>query len=401
MIRFFAVMAFVLCHAANAQDFSGLARLDVAQSQIGDADGALRIDLQLSQAVPYRVFTQDSPKRLIIDFQEVDFTGASRAGLLNTDLADDVFFGPLYPGWSRMVVRLAGPMAIAQAGMQVTPDTGRAKIRIQMQATDDIDFSKNVGAPSGGIWDQMPLPKPQVDAAPDGPMVIAIDPGHGGIDSGAAPAGVREADLMLALGIELADAINRTQTMRAVLTRNADYFVALEQRMTLARQAHADALISLHADALAAGDARGASVYTLAKDAFGGASQRMAERHEQGDLVAGLDLQGQGDRITGVLMDLARHETGPAGEALADALVRGLRGAGVPLHPRPRRYGQLAVLNAPDFASVLLEAGFLTNASDRAALSDPLQRANWVNGIVAGLENWAQLRAANAPLIRQ
>jgi N-acetylmuramoyl-L-alanine amidase len=259
------------------------------------------------------------------------------------------------------------------------------------------------GAPVDQGWADLVISDP-TQAAPvqkDGPLVVAIDAGHGGIDPGALRAGVREADVMLALAFDVAEAINRTGSMRAVLIRDADFFVPLEGRMTHARRVGADAFISLHADSLEEGGAHGASVYTLAADAIDGASTRMAERHERGDLLAGLDLTGQDDRIAGLLMDLARLETGPSGVRLADALVREMGRAGVRMNSRPRRAGKLAVLNAPDFASVLIEVGFLSSDVDRAALTSLDGRAAIAVGIAAGLTAWADAEAARAPLIRQ
>ena len=102
-----------------AQDFSALARLDVAQSQVRDREDGLDVTLYLSQPVPFRVFTLDDPRRLVMDFREIDWRGASRAGLLNADNATDLRFGGFRPGWSRLVVDLAGPTAIETAGMEV------------------------------------------------------------------------------------------------------------------------------------------------------------------------------------------------------------------------------------------------------------------------------------------
>ena len=386
-----------------AQDFSALARVDVAKSQVRDAEDGLTIDLHLSQPVPYRVYTLDAPRRLVMDFREVDWRGASREGLLNADNASDLRFGPLRPGWSRMVVDLAGPLAVSEAGMQVETDTGLALLHVVLVPTDEVDFAETAGAPSEAGWEALSEIDSTVTAPKDvnGPLIVAIDPGHGGIDPGAERSGVREADVMLALGIEVAEAVNRTGTMRAVLTRDADFFVPLETRMTIARAAGADVFVSLHADALEEGGARGASVYTLSQEASEDASERMAERHERGDLLAGLDLKGHDDRIATVLMDLARLETGPAGDRLADALVKGLRGAGVRLNSRSRRKDRLAVLNAPDFASVLIEIGFLSSDTDRANLSSAETRAPMVTGIVAALGAWADAEAARAPLIRK
>lgn len=385
--------------AAVAQDFSGLARVDPAHSQIVDVRGGIAVELALSQPVPYRVFTLDAPRRLIVDFREADWTGVERRALLNADRVQDVHFGPLYPGWSRLVVELAGPMSVVEAGMSVSPETGRATVLIRTETSDEADFAARAGAPEESIWDKLQT-ETEAQVA-EGKLVVAIDAGHGGIDPGAQRAGIKEADLMLALAIEIKEEIDRNGEIGAVLTRDGDYFVSLEDRMTRARSAGAVALISLHADALERGRASGASIFTLNAQAEDEASARMAERHERGDLLAGLDLTGQDDRVAGVLMDLARLDTAPASDQLAEALLSGMLSAGVKLHPRARREGRLAVLNASDFASVLVEAGFLSDAGDRAMLSNPQTRRPLVQGLVDGIIAWAVLRAVNAPLIRQ
>jgi N-acetylmuramoyl-L-alanine amidase len=210
-----------------------------------------------------------------------------------------------------------------------------------------------------------------------------------------------EAQLMLTLAIELSEAISRIDGFRPVLTRREDVFVPLAERMTIARAAGADVLISLHADALEADSARGATVYTLSAEALDQASQRMAERHERSDLLAGVDLTGQDDTVATVLMDLARLETAPKAERLADMLVAALREAGAAVNSQPRRKAPLAVLNAADFPSVLIEVGFLSDPGDRAALASAEGRGRIVAAIVAALGAWAAEEAARAPLVRQ
>lgn len=393
----------LLASSVAAQEFSALASLDVSKSQLRDTNDGLILDLHLSLAVPYRVFTLDQPRRVVLDFREVNWKGASRESLFNADNATDLRFGPLRPGWSRMVIDLAAPFGVTEAGMKVDTETGLAVLKLVLAPVLAKEFADSAGAPVDPMWaNSAMIDQTQAGLTiEDRPLVVAVDAGHGGIDPGAQRAGVREADVMLMLAFAVADAINRTGIMRAVLIRDADFFVPLEKRMTLARSAGADAFISLHADALEKGDARGASVYTLATGALDGASTRMAERHERGDLLAGLDLTGQDDRVAGVLMDLARLETGPAGVRLADALVMGMQQAGVRMNSRPRRTGRFAVLNAPDFASVLIEVGFLSSDADRASLISQQGRTALALGITAGLIVWADVEAARAPLVRQ
>ena len=115
----------------------------------------------------------------------------------------------------------------------------------------------------------------------------------------------------------------------------------------------------------------------------------------------GLISRGQDDTVATVLMDLARQETAPQSERLADAIVAALEETGAELNSRPRRHAALAVLNAADFASVLVEVGFLSNADDRAALSVQPGRATIIRGLVLALQRWAVDEAARAQILRR
>lgn len=399
MIRL-ALAILLFCTPAFAQDFSGLARVDAVKSRIEDRRGDIVIDLSLSQTVPYRVFTLDTPRRLVIDFREVDWGALIPADLMASQLITDLRFGAFRPGWSRLVADLSGPFALTEAGLSVNPETGEADLKVVLTPVTGDVFAARSGAPQDATWSpQTPtLTPPQTEG---GPPVIVIDPGHGGLDPGAERGGLQEADLMLSLAIELADRLNRGGNVRALLTRDADYFVPLNERITIARSAGADLLVSLHADALAEDQARGASVYTLSQEGEDGAAQRMAERHERGDLIAGVDLSGQGDRVATVLMDLARAQTAPAGDRFADHLVEAFKNSGARLNSRPRREGRLAVLTASDFASVLIEVGFLSSAQDRDVLKTSQGRAPIVAGIAQAIERWVIEESALSPLIRQ
>jgi N-acetylmuramoyl-L-alanine amidase len=397
MIRWLLLL--VLAAPAMAQEFTGLARLDVAESRVADTGDGAEVTLYLSQAVPFRAFTLTKPPRLVLDFREVDWRGADAARMLSGTQVTGLRFGTFRPGWSRLVADLVGPLAIDTAGMTVDDLTGTALLHVTLTPVTPDEFDALAGVPPGAEWAEPP-PPPR-DPPPEDRVVIAIDPGHGGIDPGAVVDEATEAQLMLAIALELAEAVNRQSGFQAVLTRNADTFVPLAERMTIARAAGADAFVSLHADALEMDAAIGASVYTLTPAAADAASARMAERHQRGDLLSGLDLSGQDDTVAMALMDLARLETGPRSARLADALVAGLTGADATLNSRPRREAPLAVLNAADFPSVLVEVGFLTSPDDMTRLSTPAGRAPIIAGLVIGLQDWAAEEEALAPLIRQ
>jgi N-acetylmuramoyl-L-alanine amidase len=158
--------------------------------------------------------------------------------------------------------------------------------------------------------------------------------------------------------------------------------------------------ISLHADALAEGEARGAAVYVLSDEASDAASAALAERHNRDDLLAGLDLSQSDDRVANVLMSLARLDNAPRSEALAKHMLDGIRNAVGRVHKRPLRSAGFSVLKAADIPSVLLEVGFLSTAEDLKNLSDPIWRQGMAAGIRDGLIAWRDEDRALAPLRR-
>jgi len=403
MRRFMLLLAMMIFStAAAAQDFAALARIDGATSHIRDTRSGVEISLRLSQIVPYRVYTLDAPRRLVVDFKEVAFSDLRGDDILRARKIREVALGAFRPGWSRMVAMLETPLALETAEILQDPKGRFVDVRITLADVDDEVFLAQVGAPPDlAVWELSPVATDPQTPPPNDELVIAIDPGHGGIDPGATRDGVEEAQVMLALAREVAEAVNRSGAgLRAVLTRDSDRFVSLDERMTIARAAGARALVSLHADALEGGGASGASVYTLTEDAEDRAAERMAERHGRGDLLAGLDLTGQDDGVAVALMELARQETGPASDRLAETLVETFEDVNVRLSTRARREAGLAVLRSPDFASVLLEVGFLSDDADRAMLADADTRVPLVAAIVVALRRWAEQEATLAPLHR-
>ena len=360
------------------------AQVTVDPDSVAVRDGwfTLEIEMNLSAVTPYRAFVLDNPPRLVVDFQDVRFDGVDPAQVVSGDRALAVRFGPLRPDWSRMVVDLAEPFVPDAVGLTATENG--AALRIVMSPADAATFAARAGAPPDPGWDVVSGFDPVVAAAiaQSDDFVVVLDAGHGGIDPGANQGGIKEADLMLILAQETAVKLNALDGVQAVLTRDSDEFVPLSTRLTIARQVGADVFLSLHADALPEDAARGASIYTLSEDGSDAAALRHVERHERGDLLAGVDLETADDRIATALMDLARAQTGPEGRRIANALVAAMTRAGVVMNKNPRRSGQFAVLTAADFPSVLIEAGFLSNPEDRAILATPAGRARLSTAIV-------------------
>ncbi len=391
---------------AWAQGFSGLARIDPAASRISDlGKNGVGIDLALSQGVPYRLFTLDNPPRLVLDFQEVDWSGLETETFLATTRVGQVHFGGYVPGWSRMVIGLNGPMLVQTSEMTVDQVQGSARLGLALMPMDGEAFAAAAGAPYDARWD---LPAPAKVGTPtarpaDAPVIVVLDPGHGGIDPGAEQGEIVEKDLMLQFARELREILLRKGGFEVVLTRDGDHFISLEARISVAHNAGAgaDVFISLHADSLAEGLAHGATVHVLSREASDIASAKLAERHDRSDILSGVDLSDADDSVTAVLLDLARQETQPRTDALATALVEAMAQTGGPMNRRPLRAAAFSVLKAADIPSVLIELGFLSSPRDLKNLSDDDWRAGMALGIANGLEAWRAQDLATRPLVRQ
>ena len=404
MSRLLISVFIFLASFAQAQEFSGLARVDAPSSTLSDSYGTTELTLSLSQGVPWRVFTLDEPRRLVLDFSEVDWTGLDAAAFDQSDAVQSLRFGTLRPGWSRLVADLATPKAIASAEMKVDEATGRALLHVKLRETDAQSYAQSAGAPYDARWD---LPKPakvtqgRAPKPDDAPTVIVIDPGHGGVDPGAERGKVQEKNLMLTFAREIRDTLRRSGDFEVILTRDSDVFVSLEGRVALAHEVQADVFISLHADVIQKGHAHGATVYTLSRDASDAASQYLAERHDRTSVLVGIDLSGTDDLIANVLLDLARQETAPRSQRLAEAMVLGMKGTVGKLNNKPYRQGAFSVLKAADIPSVLIEVGFMSSDRDLANLQDQTWRTKLAEGIRDGLQAWVIADKAAHALSRQ
>ncbi|WP_367181330.1 N-acetylmuramoyl-L-alanine amidase [uncultured Roseovarius sp.] len=405
MIRkFLAVLACATGWAVAAQEFSGLARLDVEASGITDKGRSVVVDLKLSQGVPYRAFTLDAPRRLVLDFREVDWGDMAPRELDQSERVSNVRVGGFRPGWSRMVVDLEGPYLMQTTALNVDAESGAAALEVVLRQGEAEEFAARSGTPAMSGWDLPEDGKPAVikpRQRGEGPLRVVLDPGHGGIDPGAEKAGAVEKNLMLSFARELKETLIRAGGFEVILTREDDSFVSLERRVAIAHQVNGDILISLHADAVTEGQATGVTAYVLSESASDKASAALAERHDRSDILAGIDLHGTDDVVADVLIDLARQETQPRATLLSEALILGIGEYDLPVNSRPIRSAGFSVLKSPDIPSVLLELGFLSSPRDLENLKDAAWRNDLAQGITDALKAWSIADAAAADLVRQ
>jgi N-acetylmuramoyl-L-alanine amidase len=381
--------------ASGAQELSALARLDASHSRISQAGGGLSLRLSLSQPVPWRVRVLNDPMRLVVDFREVDWSGLADMPMTSS-VVIAMRAGVFRPGWSRLVLELSQPMLVSSSEMRTQGGgAGQSEVRLRLDPASPEAFAAKADLPEPAAWalpKSVDLAKPKQEGG--GPIKVVLDPGHGGIDPGAERDGQSESELVLAFARVLKEVLLRDGNFEVVMTRDSDVFVPLEQRISIARAAGAHVFISLHADAIAEGEAVGSTVYTLSKEANDEASATLAERHDRDDLLAGVDLRQQDDLVAEVLLDMARTETSPRIARLSDALVAAIKAKKLKMHRHPHQEASFSVLKSADIPSVLVELGFLSSEKDLARLQDKVWRQSMAEALRDGLKAWAREDAA-------
>ncbi|GAB2999570.1 N-acetylmuramoyl-L-alanine amidase [Arenimonas maotaiensis] len=220
-------------------------------------------------------------------------------------------------------------------------------------------------------------------------LVIAIDAGHGGKDPGAlGGSGLREKDVTLRVAKELAALVNADPGMRAVLIRDDDTFVPLQERYQRARRAQADLFVSIHADAALNNAASGSSVFVLStKGASSQAARWLADKENAADLVGGVSLDDKDKNLSAVLLDLSQSATMRMSEDAAEKVLGSLKDLGK-AHKKQVEHANFVVLRSPDVPSMLVETGFITNPDEERKLGDPEHRKRLAYAIAQGLRNY-------------
>ncbi len=221
------------------------------------------------------------------------------------------------------------------------------------------------------------------------PLVVAIDAGHGGQDSGAiGPTGKYEKNVTLAIARELARQVDATPGLKAYLVRDGDYFIPLNQRAQKARAHKADIFVSIHADAAENRSANGSSVYVLALR--GASSQRarwLADKENASDLVGGVNLQKVDNTLSSVLIDLAQSGHMKASEDAASHVLDGLKRIGNNHKPQIER-ANFAVLRTSDMPAMLVETAFISNHEEERRLIDPAFQRKLAGAVLDGVQTY-------------
>ncbi|MFN6998358.1 MAG: N-acetylmuramoyl-L-alanine amidase, partial [Aquincola tertiaricarbonis] len=229
-------------------------------------------------------------------------------------------------------------------------------------------------------------------------IIVALDPGHGGEDPGAiGPSGLREKDVVLSVALQLRERINAMPGMRAFMTRDADFFVPLHERVQKARRVQADLFVSIHADAFITPRARGASVFALSQGAATSTAARwMANRENAADVVGGVNLKSADAQVLRTMLDMSTHAQIKDSLRVGGEVLGELDRVGKLHKPRVEQAG-FAVLKAPDIPSILVETAFISNPEEEDKLRSAEYQRQLVRALATGIQRYF---AKNPPLAR-
>jgi len=409
--------------------------------RVWPADDYTRVTIEADQVLVANHFLADNPYRLVVDIENLELSPALRE-LVGKVRSDDPFIAGVRVGQNQpRVVRLVIDLKQAVKPQQFAltpvaayqhrlvfdlypteaPDPLLALIRekdtAEREAAREVqdalgEFIGRVDKPLppvAGVPPPRPMPPSATPAPPPPPtaaqkdrinrlVIVAIDPGHGGEDPGAiGPSGLKEKDVVLQVALKLRDRLNTKPGMRAMLTRDADFFVPLHERVNKARRVQADLFVSIHADAFFTPEARGASVFALSQNgATSSAARWMAQKENAADVVGGVNAASKDRQVLRALLDMSTAAQIKDSLSVGHEVLRriGLVGR---LHKAKVEQAGFAVLKAPDIPSILVETAFISNPDEEDKLRDPDYQRRLVDALFSGIERYF---AKNPPLSR-
>lgn len=359
----------------------------------------LRFDQPVATA---SAFVLSAPQRIAVDLPGARMGRVAASG----GLIANTRHGQYDPDTARVVFELVRPAVISDA----TFSADHLSLSLTLKRVDEGLFARTVrkgrqlfgldnarpvdtrNTQRGGITVPLdpprPLPVPAISGArgTKRPLVV-IDAGHGGHDPGSQSLDGRhrEKDIALDIAKAIRDELVASGRVRVALTRSNDRFLVLGERREIARRLKADLFISVHADSAVNTAARGASIYTLSEVASDRVAAQLAAKENRADILNGVDLGGENNEVSSILLDLAQRETMNISSQFATLLQREMAPT-VHFKDEAHRFAGLIVLKAPDVPSVLLETGYISNNDDLGLLLSPQYRRNIAIGIRKAVE---------------
>jgi N-acetylmuramoyl-L-alanine amidase len=337
-----------------------------------------QVVLELSGSAKHSLLMLKNPDRVVLDVSDARLSAGARRPPAS-GVVKQVRMARRANGELRVVLDLTRPM---RAKSFLATPNDRYGYRLVVDLGGAAAAVAATGAAAAPIKAEHARPEAR-------DLIIAIDAGHGGEDPGAIGMhGTREKDVTLAIARALERSVDAEPGMRAVLTRDGDYFVPLRDRMRRARAQQADLFVSIHADSIRDRAVDGSSVYILSqRGATNEAARWLAERENAADLIGGVSLEDKGDLLASVLLDLSQTASLSASETAAEHVLHQLNLVGEVRKPLVQQAGFM-VLKSPDIPSMLIETAYISNPAEEQRLRGVAHQAKLAAAIHQGLREY-------------
>lgn len=378
MLRRILIMLMVIMWHA-----SGMAASHILDIRVSKYDpSTTRLVLDSSGILQSQYFFLTNPDRMVIDFKDVDsYKQMQTLGLQNSYIKK-MRFGRPNLTTLRLVLELDQPVTVKQ--FQLSGDA-KQRLVFDLKRAEQVQHEQTKKAQS------VVLPSPILKHGRD--ITIIVDAGHGGKDPGAhGKFGSQEKIVVLEIAKELKRLIDQQRGMKAVLTRDGNYYIPLRHRLQKARQEKGDIFISIHADAFKNPQSAGASVYALSlKGASSEAARWLAEKENYSELGQ-VDLSDKDDVLRSVLIDLSQTATISASLDLGTKVLSNLQKIAKLHYPKVEQ-ARFVVLKSPDIPSILVETGFISNPLEERRLNNPKYQKQLAQAIMQGITAYFRYRA--------
>ncbi|MCK6406460.1 MAG: N-acetylmuramoyl-L-alanine amidase [Rhodocyclaceae bacterium] len=414
LLRFAGGASLVLLVTPLAQAARGKpANPSVLAVRVWPAADYTRVTLETDAQVKFSHFAVKNPDRLVVDLEGVELNGVldSLSGKIATDDPNIKLLraGRFKPGVVRLVMELKAEVApqvfvlapVGEYGHRLVLDVYPANAPDPLMALIEKKELQQIPLdekPVAEAEQQVEAPKRSGKPIVDRLVTITLDPGHGGEDPGAVGrGGTYEKHVTLAVARRLKAKIDAEPNMRAVLTRDSDFFVPLQMRVQKARRVQSDLFVSIHADAFIKPDARGASVFVLSENgASSSAARWLANKENAADLIGGVNFNTKDPMLARTLLDLSQTATINDSLKLGKAVLGELDRVG-DLHKAHVEQAGFAVLKAPDIPSILVETAFISNPAEERRLNDDAYQDKLAEAIMSGIRKYFRM---NPPLAK-
>ncbi len=367
-------------------------------ARIAGDSNRTRLVVDFDRKISFKSLFLENPNRLVIDLPDTIFSFGDNQQIPLFGLIDGIRYGAIAPGRSRIVLQTSSPTRIDNSSLQPHGDKGHYRLLLDIVKTDRESYRNAIFLQTGdnGNSGNVAYKGDRIRRKDNtnNKIIVVIDPGHGGIDGGAE--GMRvgaEKNITLSIALKLRSELEKSRHLKVLMTRTADTFVSLNERVSIARRNQADLMISLHADTLSQKQVRGATIYTLSKEGSDELAKKLADKENRSDLVAGLALPQQNAEVADILIDLTRRETKSFSLQIARILVSQLRSQ-IKLIKNPLRSANFHVLRAPEVPSVLVELGYLSNTADEQQLISDLWQQKAAEQMKIAIMNYLRPKIA-------